>query len=66
MGKASSTFKPIKRYFNQSTGEWVTIIEFKSKKKGEVVVKSDDISTQQKRQGLLNNLLRQKTPQIKK
>ena len=57
-GKNISSFKPIKKYFNQETGDMVTVIEYKTKKPGKAVVKNKKQSRQ--RQGLLQALLQQK------
>lgn len=61
-GKNKSSYKPINRYFNQETGEMVTVIEYKTKKQGEVVVKNPRSNQYKQRIGLLQNLLiQQKT-----
>ncbi len=55
----NSTFKPVKRYFDQVTGEMITVIEYKSKKHNEVVVKNNRPTLAQKNRGLLQNILNQ-------
>ena len=37
-GENKSSFKPVNRYFKQETGELVTVIEYKTKKKGEEII----------------------------
>ncbi len=64
-GKGNSTFKPVNRYFNQNTGEMVTVIEYKSKKKNEIVVKNNRPTLAQQNRGLLQNILNQNKPEPK-
>ncbi len=62
---ANSTFKPIDKYYDRNTGELVTIIEFRSRKKGEVVVKSNRPTLAQQNRGLLQTILNQNKPEPK-
>ena len=59
-GKNKSSFKPIKKYFNQETGDMITIIEYRTKKPGETVIKNGNKNKSRQRQGLLQALLQQK------
>ena len=59
-GKNDSSCKPIKRYFNQQTGDMVTVIEYKTKKPGETVIKNGNKNQSRQRQGLLQALLQHK------
>ena len=59
-GKNQSSFKPIKKYFNQETGDMVTVIEYRTKKTGETVIKGGNKNQARARQGLLQSLLQQK------
>lgn len=58
-GKNKSSFKPIKKYFNQETGDMVTIIEYRTKKPDETVIKTGNKKQSRQRQGLLQALLQQ-------
>ncbi len=59
-GKNQSSYKPIKKYFDQETGDMVTVLEYKTKKPGETVVKNGNKKHSRQRQGLLQALLQQK------
>ena len=58
-GKNSSTFKPIKKYFNQETGEMVTVIEYRTKKPGEVVIKTANNKQSRRKTNMLQALIQQ-------
>ena len=64
-GKNQSSFKPIKKYFNQETGDMVTVIEYKTKRPGETVIKNVNKKQSRQRQGLLQALLQQHTAKKK-
>ena len=64
-GKNQSSFKPIKKYFNQETGDMITIVEYRTKKPGEAVVKNGYKNQSRQRQGLLQALLQQHTAKKK-
>ncbi len=52
-----SSFRPVKRYFNQETGEMVTILEYKTKRQGEAVIKGGGRFESKKKRGLLQSVL---------
>ena len=58
--KSKSSFKPIKRYFNQETGEMITVLEYREKRQGETVIRKGNRKQSKQRQGLLQALLQQK------
>ena len=58
-GKNNSSCKPVKRYFNQETGEMVTVIEYRTKKPGETVIRKGNKIQSRQRQGLLQAILQQ-------
>lgn len=58
-GNNKSSFKAIKKYFNQETGDMVTVIEYKTKKPNETVIKGGNTNQARARQGLLQALLQQ-------
>ena len=58
-GKNNSTFKPITKYFNQETGDMATVIEYKTKKPNETVIKDENKNQPRAKQGLLQTLLQQ-------
>ena len=64
-GKNQSSFKAINKYFKQETGETVVVIEYKTKKKGEIVIKKGRGAPIQQSLGLLQNLLGQKKTKSK-
>ena len=64
-GKNQSSFKPIKKYFNQETGDMITVIEYRTKKPNETVIKGENKNQSRQRQGLLQALLQQHTAKKK-
>ena len=64
-GENNSTFKPINRYFDQSTGKMITIIQYTTKKQDEIVIKKQQPTPTQKSMEFLQNLLSQKKTKSK-
>ena len=58
--KGKSSYKPIKRYFNQESGEMITVLEYREKRQGEIVIKNGNKQQSRQRKGLLQALLQQK------
>lgn len=64
-GKNNSTFKPISRRFDQTTGQMITIIEYKNKKQDEIIIQKKQRTPAQQGMGLLQDLLNQKKAESK-
>ena len=64
-GENDSTFKPISRYFDQSTGKMITVIQYSTKKQDEIVIKKKQPTPAQQGMGLLQDLLNQKKTKSK-
>ena len=65
-GENDSTFKPISRYFDQNTGKMITVIQYSTKKKNEIVIKKKQRTPAQQGMGFLKKLLNQKQVKSKK